>query len=132
MNPFNVHTEHNAVPNVDGTALGYSLADLTGIHPGLDLIADGLRLIAHDRLTTAQTQLILVALAGSADSSDLLAAVGQSVARLTDSDTNPALRTLPFDQQSIAFKEGYSISLELTDTALREITARANAALDTH
>ena len=131
MNPFNVHTEGNAIPSVDGTDLGYSLAQLTGVHPGLELIHDGLRLLAHDRLSLNQTQLILIALAGSADSADLLAAVGQLVARLTDSTTNPALRALDFGQQGQAFKHADRIARELTDSELRESAARANAALDT-
>ena len=123
-------TEGNAVPNVDGTDLGDTLADLTNIHAGIDLIRDGIRLIAHSRHDLTTTQVLLAALAGSPDATDVLAAIGQLAARLTNPDTNPVLRTLPLDQQKNAAREGWLTSLALTDPDLRNSAATANAHLD--
>lgn len=130
MAGIHVHTDGNAVPNIDGTDLGDTLADLDGIHEGLDLIRDGIRLLAHDRLDLNTTQVLLAALAGSPDSTDLLGAIGQLVARLASADTNPALRTLPLDQQKQAAHQGWLTSHSLDDPDLRTSTATANAALD--
>jgi hypothetical protein len=131
MNPFNVHTPGNAIPNVDGTTLGDLLADLAGIHPGIDLIRDGIRLLAHDRHNTNTTQVLLARLAGDPDGSDILNAIGHLVARLADSDHNPCLRTLPFGQQCQAFKHGNRTAIELSAPELRTPASNANAALDT-
>ena len=130
MNPFNVHTSGNAVPNVDGTDLGNLLEDLYGIHPGIDLMLDGARLIAHDRHTINMTQVLIAALAGSPDALDIISLPGLLVERLTNPDTNPALRTLPLDQQKNAAREGWLTSLALTDPDLRNSAANANAHLD--
>ncbi|MFK0288340.1 hypothetical protein ACIQVL_48890 [Streptomyces sp. NPDC090499] len=123
-------TEGNAVPSVDGTDLGDTLTDLDGIHPGIDLIRDGVRLLAHDRLDVNTTQVLIAALAGSADGTDVLAAIGQLVARLTNADTNPALRHLPLDVQKDAAHQGFLTSFHLGDSELRNSAATANAALD--
>ncbi|MBP5918758.1 hypothetical protein F3K34_44035 [Streptomyces sp. LBUM 1486] len=109
-----VHTPGNSVPPLDDTELGGVMDDLEGFHPGIDLIRDGIRLIATDRLTTAQTQSLCAALAG-AKGVDVLTAVGLLVARLTDADTNPALRTLPFEQQKTAQLHGENLVHHLAD-----------------
>ncbi|RSN50504.1 hypothetical protein DMH12_24790 [Streptomyces sp. WAC 04229] len=127
---MDVHTPANAVPPVDGTELGDCLEDLADIHPGIDLIRDGLRLLAHDRLDLNQTQVLLATLAGSPDSTDLLGAIGHLIARLSNPDTNPALRQLPLDQQKTAAHQGWLTTHNLTDPDLRNSAANANAALD--
>ncbi|MFF9003637.1 hypothetical protein ACF1GW_38730 [Streptomyces achromogenes] len=128
--PHHVHTEHNAVPNVDETDLGDTLADLADIHAGIDLIRDGIRLLAHDRHAVGTTQVLLAALAGSPDGTDVLAAIGQLVARLADPDTNPALRSLPHHQQKEAAHQGWLTAHNLNDPELRTSASRACAALD--
>lgn len=124
-----VHTAGNAVPPVDGTNLGDLLEDLAGVHPGIDLIRDGLRLLAHDRLTVDQTQTLCAALAGSPDGTDLITAVGLLVSRLTDADTNPALRTLPFEQQKTAQLHGENLVHHLADDDLHQHASEAAAAI---
>ncbi|MFG2970816.1 hypothetical protein ACGFZS_46860 [Streptomyces sp. NPDC048288] len=116
-------TSGNAVPSVDGT-------DLAGIHPGVDLIRDGIRLIAHDRLDRNTTQVLIAALAGSGDGTDVLAAIGHLIARLTNADTNPALRHLPLDIQKQAAHQGWLTAHNLTDPDLRNSAATANHTLD--
>lgn len=125
------HTAGNAVPNVDGTELGGTLTDLQAVHAGIDLIREGIRLLAHDRHDLNTTQVLLAVLAGSPDSTDVLAAIGQLVARLTNPDTNPAIRPLPLDQQKTAAHQGWLTQHNLADPDLRDTASRACAALDT-
>lgn len=124
------HDERNAVPSLDGTELGYVLDQLAGRDPGIDLIRDGLRLIALSRHTTDRTQVLNAALAGDPDAIDILGALALTVERLNDSHTNPALRHLPFDQQEDARIQGKTTARDLLDRNLREAPARANHALD--
>jgi hypothetical protein len=122
------------VPSVDASDLGEILDDLTDnpSHPGLRLICHGLRLIATDaRLTVNDTQVLLAELAGSPDSTDILGALGHLIERLTNPDTNPALRTLPAQAQKDAAHQGQLTCHNLTDPELRTTTSEANAALDT-
>ena len=129
--PNHVHTDGNAVPPVDGTGLGDVLDDLDGGHPGIDLIRDGIRLIAHDRLDLDQTQALCAWLAGSADGTDVLTAIGQLVARLTHPDTNPALRTLDFEQQKNTQKAGEALTFALSDPDIHQHAADASGAIHT-
>lgn len=126
---MDLHTPANAVPPVTGTELGDVLEDLEGIHAGIDLIRDGLRLIALDRHDLNDTQVLLATLAGSPDGTDVLGAVGQLVARLANADTNPCLRSLPLEQQEAARKHGWTASYELLDPDLRDSASHTNAAL---
>lgn len=95
-----VHTADNAVPPLNDDLAGL-LDDLVGFHPGLDLIADGVRAIALDRLDIRQTQAVVTMLAGSTDQPgtqiDVAALIAALVQRLLNADENPALRTLPTD-----------------------------------
>jgi hypothetical protein len=127
---MNTHTSGNAVPNIDGTELGGVLEDLADIHPGIDLIRDGIRLLAHDRHTLPGTQLLLATLAGSPDALDIVGAIGLLIARLTDPDTNPTLRSLPLDQQKEAARNGWLAQHALSDPDLRGPAAAANSHLD--
>ncbi|WP_045562756.1 hypothetical protein [Streptomyces sp. FxanaA7] len=126
--PYDVHTAGNAVPPVDGTDLGDILDDLEGFHPGIDLIRDGIRLIATDRLTLAQTQTLCAVLAG-ANGVDVLTLIAHTVARLTDADTNPSLRTLPLEQQKTAALHGEHLVFDLADDDLHQHASEAAAAI---
>jgi hypothetical protein len=128
--PHDVHTAGNAVPPVDGTTLGDVLDDLEGFHPGIDLIRDGIRLLATDRHTAEKTQSLCAALAGAKDV-DVLTAIGLLVARLASADSNPALRTLPFEQQKIAALHGERLVFDLADDDLHQHASEAAAAIDT-
>lgn len=104
-----VHTADNEVPPLNDDLAGL-LADITGFHHGLDLIADGVRAIALDRLDIRTTQALVTTLAGSTDPAgqqiDVAALIAALVARLLNSDENPALRTLPADVQDQARTAG--------------------------
>lgn len=127
--PNHVHTAGNAVPNVDDTDLGDVLADLRGIHPGIDMICDAARLIAHDRLSLDQTQTLVAALGGSAGA-DVLTALALLIERLANADTNPALRTLPLDQQKTARQHGEQTAYGLNDPDLHQPAADTAATID--
>ncbi|MER6092424.1 hypothetical protein [Streptomyces bluensis] len=129
--PQHVHTADNAVPPLDPELAGL-LEDLAGIHPGIDLILDGIRLLALDRHDLDATQLLTVTLAGSPDGTDVLTAIGLLVARLTNPDSNPALRTIPFDQQKEAQRAGEALVFALADPDLHQHASNACAAIDTH
>ncbi|MFM9780446.1 hypothetical protein [Streptomyces scabiei] len=126
--PDSVHTDGNAVPPLDGTELGGVLEDLERFHPGIDLIRDGIRLIATDRLTTDQTQTLCATLAG-ANGVDVLTAIGLLVARLTDAESNPGLRALPFEQQKTAALHGERLVFDLADDHLHQHASEAAAAI---
>jgi hypothetical protein len=129
--PHHVHTAGNAVPALDGTELGGLLDDLDGIHAGIDLIRDGIRLLALERLTREQTQLLTVTLAGSPDGTDVLGLIAAVVARLTNPDSNPALRDLPFDRQKECQQAGEELAFDLAAPELRGHASRASAAIHT-
>lgn len=124
-----VHTEGNAVPPL-GDDLAGVLDDLAGIHPGIDLIRDGIRLIALDRHNPDKTQTLLATLAGSSDGTDTITAIAHLVARLSNADTNPSLRTLPLDQQKAAQQHGETALFDLTDPDLHQSASEASAAID--
>jgi hypothetical protein len=124
MGAQDVHTEANAVPPLDDELAGL-LDDTAGVHAGIDLIRDGIRHLALDRLTTDQTQTVIVTLAGSADT-DLVTAIGHLVARLTNPDSNPSLRTLGFEQQKNTQRAGESLTFALADPDLHQHAADAS------
>jgi len=124
-------TEGNAVPGLDGTELGDLLDDLAGIHAGVDLLRDGLRLLALDRHTIDRTQLLAVTLAGSPDGTDILTAIGLLAARLLDADTNPALRALPFDRQKNTQRHAENLLHHLNDPDLHAHASNASGAIHT-
>lgn len=109
------------------------LDDLTAnpSHVGITLICQGLAAIATDiSLTINTTQVLLAELAGSPDSTDVLAAVGHLVEHLANADTNPALHALPTNRQEEARKHGWTASYLINDPDLRNSASNANAALD--
>ncbi len=128
---MDLHTDRNAIPSVDDSELGIVLDDLAGIHAGIDLIRDGLRLLAHDRLTLDQTQLLAVTLAGGTDGSDVLTAIGHLTARLLHPDTNPALRHLPLDTQKDVQRHGELLTHHLADHDLHQHASNASGAIHT-
>lgn len=123
--PHEVHTAGNAVPNVDGTDLGDLLEDLADIDAGIDLIRDGLRLIAHTRHTIDRSQTIAAALGGLG-----IAALGLTIERLADADTNPCLRELPLDQQKHARLAGERTAAALNDPDLHQHAYETAGAID--
>jgi hypothetical protein len=104
-----VHTADNAVPPLNEDLDGL-LADIRGFHHGLDLIADGVRALAVDRLDLRTTQAVITMLAGSTDTAgqqiDVSALIAALVQRLLNADENPALRSLPADVQAQARTAG--------------------------
>lgn len=135
--PHEVHTSGNAVPPLDPELEGL-LDDLAGVHPGIDLIRDGVRLIALDRLDantrhqpTDTTQMLAVTLAGSPDGTDVLTLIGRLVARITDADTNPALRGLSFEAQKDTRLHGENLVRHLADPDLHQHASNASGAIHT-
>ncbi|MFJ9988535.1 hypothetical protein ACIQUD_31760 [Streptomyces globisporus] len=122
-----VHTAGNAVPPLD-TDLAGALEDLAGVHEGIDLIRDGIRLLALDRHTSDTTQTLLATLAGSAGA-DVVTAIAHLVARLANADHNPALRTLPLDVQKTAQRHGEQAAFHLNDPDLHQPASEASAAI---
>ncbi|WP_031029955.1 MULTISPECIES: hypothetical protein [unclassified Streptomyces] len=120
-----VHTAGNAVPPLDPDLAG-ALDDLAGIHAGIDLIRDGIRLLALDRHTPDTTQTLLATLAGSAGA-DVITAIGHLVARLANADHNPALRNLPLDTQKQAQRHGEQAAFHLNDPDLHQPASEASA-----
>jgi hypothetical protein len=108
-----VHTADNAVPPLNDDLDGL-LADLAGFHPGLDLIADGVRALAVDRLDIRTTQTVVTMLAGSTDRAgqqiDVSALIAALIVRLLNADENPCLRALPADVQAQARQTGEDVA----------------------
>ncbi|MFB8182594.1 hypothetical protein ACFC8N_42725 [Streptomyces sp. NPDC055966] len=127
--PNHVHTAANAVPPLDDELAG-RLEDLDGIHAGIDLIRDGIRLLALDRHTIDRTQTVIAGLAGGADGTNLVATIGYLIARLANSDSNPALRTLPLDQQKDVQQAGEDACRMLTDPYVHQPAAEVCGAID--
>jgi len=131
--PHQVHTAANAVPPLDDELAGL-LDDLAeeAQHPGIDQICDGIRHLALDRHSVEKTQLLAVTLAGSPDGTDVLTAIGQLVARLTNPDSNPALRGLPFDRQKNTQLHGENLVRHIADDHdLHQHASNASGAIHT-
>lgn len=122
-------TEGNAVPPLDDELAGL-LEDLEGIHPGIDQIRAGLRLLALDRLSLDRTQTVIAGLAGATDATNVVAAIGHLIGRLSNSDTNPNLRRLPLDQQKQIQQAGELAQHALTDPDLHQPASETCAAID--
>lgn len=127
-----VHTADQAIPplNQDLTAL---CEDLTGFHPGIDLLIDAVRLIATDRHDIRQTQTLLTILQGSTDEAgqqiDVSALLTALAARLLNPDENPCLRTLPTDIQDQAAETGRDLQDHDADFTPRATLAKTVYAL---
>lgn len=128
--PQQVHTAGNAIPPLDDDLAGL-LDDLAAVQdPGIDQLIDGLRYLALSRYTADRTQTLIATLAGGADGTNLVTAIGRTIARLADSDTNPALRTLPLDQQKNAALAGENAYRALADEDLHQTASETCAAID--
>lgn len=128
---MNLHTAANAVPPLHGTELGGLLDDLDGIHPVIDLLCDAMRLAALSRLTPEETQLLTVVLAGSPDGTDGIGLIGATVARITNPESNPCLRDLPFNRQKATQQAGERLVFDLADPDLHQHASDASAAIHT-
>lgn len=124
-----VHTADNAVPPL-GDDLAGLLDDLDGIHPGIDLIRQGFRLILTERLTRDQTQTLIATIGGSADDTDILGLAGAAIARLTDPDANPCLRDLDYATAADVRRIGAAYAVDLAATAPRDLVGEATARID--
>ncbi|MFD5899144.1 hypothetical protein [Streptomyces sp. NPDC060366] len=124
-----VHTAGNAVPPIDPELAGV-IEDTTGVHAGIDLITQGIELLALDRLTTDRTQTVLATLAGS-EGADIITALALLVARLADSDSNPSLRGLPHPTQRTVRQLGEQHAYLTAATAPRAAVADAIGHIDT-
>lgn len=121
-------TTSTAVPPLDPELLGL-IEDLAGIHPALDLIREAALLLAHSTLDTDKTQTVIAALAGGADGTNTLNLIGQIIARLTNPDTNPALRTLPDTQQKLTQQHGQTTAFVLNHPDLAQFASETSAAI---
>ncbi|MGW2384427.1 hypothetical protein [Streptomyces sp. NPDC001658] len=126
-----VHTAGNAVPPLDADLQGL-IDDLTGIHPGLDLALDGLRHLLLDRHTLDTTQTLIASLAGGSDATNLVALIGQAIARLAHPDANPALRGLPMERQKLAQLHGEVTAHVLAHPDLAGFASETSAAITSH
>lgn len=118
------------VAPVDDTPLGDVIANTAGVHAGIDLIREGLLLLATDHLPLDRIPTILATLAGGADGTDLLTAIGHLVARLSDPAANQVLLDLPEQRQKDIERQGEKALYRLTDPWLREPTSEAAALID--
>ncbi|MFD7980218.1 hypothetical protein [Streptomyces sp. NPDC059071] len=101
------------------------LEDTAGVHSGIDMIRDGIRLLALDRLSADKTQTILSTIAGTG--TDLFAAFGLLVQRLTNPDSNPALNDLDAETAKQVELRGEQFAFEVAEFAPREHTSEAAA-----
>jgi hypothetical protein len=100
------------------------LTDASNIHPGLQLIADGLTAITEDPdLDLSATALLLAQLVGAADT-NVITAIGSVIAHLT-SPANPALDNLKDDQAKEINRLGHLARLDLQDPDLARNTSEA-------
>ncbi|MEU6054205.1 hypothetical protein ABZ829_27765 [Streptomyces xanthochromogenes] len=119
------HTPDNAVPPLDDDLAG-TLDDLDGVHCGIDLIRDGIRLLGLDQHSADRTQTILATLAGE-EGKDVLTALGLLIRRLTDPAANPALRPLPYETAKRVQQCGEEHAYETAEFAPRQAVADACA-----
>ncbi|MFF8610764.1 hypothetical protein ACF06X_33200 [Streptomyces sp. NPDC015346] len=108
------------VPPLDEELEG-ALDDLAGIHAGVDMFRDGIRLLAVDLHDADKTQTILTAIAGSGGV-DLLDTLGLLVQRLTNPASNPALRDLDPETVKQIQQRGEQYAYETALYAPREHT----------
>ncbi|MCL8016868.1 hypothetical protein [Streptomyces sp. AS02] len=124
-----VHTADNAIPPL-GDDLEDLLEDLAAVRdPGVDQILAGLRYLALTRHTTDRTQTLIAALAGGSDGTNVVAAIGQVIARLTNPDSNPVLRDLAPDQQKRVQLHGETTGFVLAHHDLAQFASDTCAAI---
>jgi hypothetical protein len=124
---MDVHTELDSVPPLDDD-LEEHMEALRGIDEGLDLALDGLRHVLLARHDQDRTQTLVAALGGW-EKRNLVALTGRIIARLADPDTNPALRTLPLEQQKLARQAGADTAHWLGHPSLTTTASDTSAAI---
>ncbi|MFF8458811.1 hypothetical protein ACF06T_30250 [Streptomyces albidoflavus] len=130
MQPYS-NTLTGPVPDIDGTPLGDAITDTSGVHAGVDLIREGLLLLASSPLPLDRVPTIIATLAGgTVDEPDIITAIGHLIARLTDASTNPALADLPEERQKAIERKGAEALYRLTDVWPRVPTSDAAALID--
>lgn len=120
---------HPAVPPLDDDLAGL-LDDLAGLHPAIDMMCDAIRLTALERHTVQDSQSLIAGLAGGADGTNVVTAIAMAIARLSNPDTNPALRDLPADRQKTTTRAGHLAYLALSDPDLHQTASETCAAID--
>jgi hypothetical protein len=115
------------VPPLDDELDG-QLEDTAGVHAGIDMIRDGIRLLALDRLSADKTQTILSTIAGA--DANVLTALGLLVQRLTDPDENPALDVLDAETAKDVQVLGERFAYDLAELAPGQHTTEAAARID--
>lgn len=129
-NPAGVHTADDQMPPL-GDDLQDLFDDLAAVQdPGADQMLAGLRYMALNRYTTDETQTRIAWAGGGADGTNFLTLLGKVIARLADADTNPALRSLPLEQQKNARREGQNAAYWLADPDLHQTASDTCAAID--
>lgn len=124
-----MHTAANAVPPLDGELEGL-LEDLAAVQdPGIDQIIAGIRYLVLARHSIDHSQTLIAAIAGGGDRTNLITALGKTIARLSDPATNPSLRTLPEDVQKNARREGVNAAYWLSDPDLHQTASETCAAI---
>jgi hypothetical protein len=126
----NVHTAGNAVPPLDDEFEGL-LDDLAAVHDeGMDLLIAAARHIALARRTVDKSQTMIAALGGGSDGTNYATVLAHLIARLSDSETNPSLRTLPLERQKTARLAGENAFRAFADTDLHQTASETSAAID--
>lgn len=113
------------------TDLDDVLDDLSGIHPGIDLIRQGLNLLATEQHEADRLQTIIAALAGS-DGADVLTALAHTLTALTDPHTQDALLHLPASRRKDCELQGLLAAYALNDPDLRIPAGNASAAISSY
>ena len=127
--PGGLHTEHDSVPGLDED-LAALFEELAAVQdPGINQILAGLRYIALTRYTADQSQTRIAALAGGSDGTNVITAIGRVLARLADANSNPALRTIPLEQQKNARLAGELACMALADPDLHQTASETCAAI---
>lgn len=127
--PGGVHTDGNAIPPLDPELEGL-MEDLAAVHDaGIEQILSGLRLICLSRHSADRTQTLIAALAGGADGTNVVALIGQVIARLATADSNPALRGLDLEQQKRTQLHGETTGHVLAHPDLAQFASETCAAI---
>ena len=125
-----VHTADNEMPPLHPELEGL-LEDLAAVHDeGMDLLIAAARHIALARRTVDKSQTMIAALGGGSDGTNYATVLGHLVARLSDSETNPSLRTLPLEQQKTARLAGEIAFRAFADPDLHQTASNTSAAID--
>ncbi|MFE7547068.1 hypothetical protein [Streptomyces gardneri] len=123
-----VPSRTSPVPPLDEDGLGGALDNTAGVHAGADMIRDGIRLLALDKLDQQQTINVLAVLAGAEQS--LVTAIGLLVERLTCPDTNPALADLDAETAKQVQTLGELYRYQLAEFGPHDQAAEAIALID--